>query len=355
MGPFPGDIPHQEKSGLFLYLNLNKQGITLNLKTKTGIDIFKELVKKSNVLVENYSARVMPSLGLDYETLQKINPNLIMTSISNYGQTGPYRDWKASEIVLYALSGQMARMGDPDREPIKHALNVFQYFAGKVASFVTVAAATRYAATGEGEFIDLSILDVMRGDIQNKIMDYAYSGFIGGRHVAKNSPIYPLGGFPVKDGYVAMQGRGGGARWVPRLFEMIERPELKNDPRFYPANNLAKNSSEFYAILYAWLIDHTKEEVFAAARKARYPVAPVYTTEEVLNNPQSKERKFFIDIDHPVAGKLTYPGASFEVSEGGFAIRRPAPLLGQHNKDIYCGLLGYSAEELATLGRAGII
>ncbi|MBI4304568.1 MAG: CoA transferase [Chloroflexi bacterium] len=354
VGPFPGDVPHLEKSGLFLYLNTNKQGITLNLKTKMGVDIFKELVKKADVLVENFHPDVMPKLGLDFETLKKVNPRLIMTSISSYGQAGPYRDWKASEIVLYALSGQMSKQGDPDREPLKHALYIFQYFAGKIACFVTVAAAIRQAISGEGEYIDISILDAMRGDIQNKIIDYAYSGYIGNRHVAKNSPIYPHGGFPAKDGYVAMQGRGGGARWAPRLFDMMDQPELKNDPRFSTANNVAKNSEEFYSVLYSWLVDHTKKEIFEAARRARYPVGPVNTTEDLLNDPQYKERGFFVDIDHPVAGKFKYPGAPFKM-EGGFAVRMPAPLLGQHNKETYCGLLGYSEEDLSTLSRCGVI
>ncbi len=143
VGPFPEDVPDPEKSGLFLYLNTNKKGITLNLKTKTGIEILKKLVKESDVLVENFRPGVLPSLGLEYETLKKVNPRLVMTSISNFGQTGPYRDWKATEITLYALSGQMSRQGDPDREPLKHALSIFQYFAGKVASLVTLAAGNK--------------------------------------------------------------------------------------------------------------------------------------------------------------------------------------------------------------------
>ena len=143
VGPFPGDLPDPEKSGLFLYLNTNKRGITLNLKTKSGVDIFKELVKKTDILVESFSPRVMPGLGLDYQTLKKIKPNLVMASISNFGQSGPYRDWKASEIVLYAMSGLMSVKGDPDREPLKHALYIFQYFTGKVTSLVLLAMAVR--------------------------------------------------------------------------------------------------------------------------------------------------------------------------------------------------------------------
>ncbi len=355
-GPFPGDIPDPEKSGLFLYLNTNKKGITLNLKTQTGVEIFKELVKKADVLVESFSPRVMPGFGLDYQTLKKVNPKLVMTSISTFGQTGPYRDWKGTELTLYALSGQMSRQGDPDRSPLKHALNIFQYFTGQIASLVTSAAALRSLEQGgAGEYIDISLIDAMRGDIQNKVIDYAYSGHIGFRSVAKNSPLYPYGGFPVKDGYVAFQGRGGGSRWYPRLFELIGRPELKTDPRFATPNDIAKNSDEFYAIFYGWLIEHTKREVGEAAGRARYPAAPVFTTEEVFNDEQYRGRGFYVDIDHPAAGKLTYPGHHFRASEGGFEVRMPAPLLGQHNKEVYGEVMGYTESDLSTLRRAGVI
>jgi len=354
-GPFPGDIPDPEKSGLFLYLNTNKKGITLNLKTKTGIEIFKSMVKESDVLVENFSPRVIPSLGLDYQTLKKVNPRLVMTSVSNFGQTGPYKDWKATEITLFALSGQMYRMGDPDREPLKHALNAFQYFAGEIASLVTIAAAVRSTAKGNGEHIDVSILEVILGDVNNRIWEYDYSGIKGSRTTAKNYTVYPFGGFPAQDGYVALQGTGAGERWMSRIYTMIGKPELKDDPRFSTPQNRAKHSGEFNALLYSWLIDHTKQEIFDEAAKVRYPVAPIYNTGELVNNPHYRERGYFVEIEHPRAGKLTYPGTPFKMSEAGYAVRRPAPLLGQHNKEVYCGLLGYSEHDLSILRRQGVI
>ncbi|MDP6576295.1 MAG: CoA transferase [Dehalococcoidales bacterium] len=355
VGPFPGDIPDPEKSGLFLYLNTNKKGITLNLKTKTGIEILKKLVRESDVLVENFSPRVMPSLGLDYQTLKKINPQLVMTSISNFGQTGPYRDWKATEITLFALCGHMNIMGDPDREPLKYALNAYQYFAGETASLVTIAAAMRSLTTGDAEYIDISILETMVGDVNNRIYYYDYSGEKGTRTTAMNYAVYLYGGFPARDGYVCIQGGVHGEKSMPRLFTMIGKPELKDDPRFSTRENRLKHTDEFNALLYPWLIDQTKQEIFDEAAKARYPVAPVYNTEELLNNPHYREREFFVDIEHPRAGKLTYPGAPFKMSGGGYAIRRPAPLLGQHNKEVYCGLLGYSEYDLSTLRSSGVI
>ncbi len=140
LGPFLNDEPHPEKSGLFLYLNTNKKSITLNLKSATGVSILKELVKQSDILVENFSPRVMPSLGLDYKTLKKINPGLVMTSISNFGQTGPYRDYKATDLNIWGLSGILYECGEPNREPLKMGNNVSEYVAGLYAALTTLSA-----------------------------------------------------------------------------------------------------------------------------------------------------------------------------------------------------------------------
>ncbi len=351
VGPFPGDIPDPEKSGLFLYLNTNKRSITLNLKTQTGVDILKKLVKQADILVESFSPGVMSGLGLDYQTLKQIKPQLVMTSLSNFGQSGPYRDWKATEITLYALSGQMYKLGDSAREPLKHALNVTQYYAGKIASLVTLAAALRAGDKSLGEYIDTSIFEILVCDIDNAIVDYDYGGEKGTRRISKDRPFPPFGGFPVKDGYVAFQGA---ERWMPRLFAMIGKPELKDDPRFSKPANRKKHEAELNELLFSWLLDHTKQEVFEAGGNARHPVAPVFNTEDLVKDSHYAERGTFIEIEHPVAGTLTYPGAPFKMSEAGFAIRRPAPLLGEHNEEIYGGL-GYSAKDLAILRSCGVI
>jgi CoA:oxalate CoA-transferase len=355
MGPFPQDIPDPEKSGLFLYLNTNKKGVTLNLKTKTGVGILKKLISQSDVLVENFSPGVLPRLGLDYGTLKKINPKLVMTSISSFGQTGPYRDWKATELTLTALSGIMHKTGDPDREPLKYALNVFQYLAGKIAGTVTLAAVIKSDLTGNGKHIDLSILETTIADVNNRIATYGYSGDLGERAVAKNYVDYPFGGFPAQDGYVAIQGIGRGEEWMLRLFEMIGHPELKEDPNFSTRQNREMHMDEFNAMLYSWLVEHTKQEIFDEAARVRYPAGPVYDTAELVNNPQYRELGFFIPLDHPLAGKLEYPGAPFRMSEGGYEIRRPAPLLGQHNAEVYCGLLGIQETDLPLLHIRGVI
>ncbi len=356
-GPFLGDVPDPEKSGLFLYLNTNKKGITLNLKTETGKEIFRELVKNTDIVVESFGPDVMPGLGLDYRSLKKLRPGLVMTSISNFGQNGKFCDWKATEITLYALSGRMFKTGDPDREPLKFALNAYQYFTGGIASMVTIAAAIRNAIMGLGEHIDIAILDTILGDASNWFITYDYAKDKGSRTTAKNYPLYPFGAFPASDGYVSIQGASGRAEvWLPRIFAMIGKSDLlKNDPRFQTQESRAAHTDEFLAMLYGWLAEHTKQEIFDEAARLRYPIAVVYNTEELVNNPHYKARGYFIDIEHPVAGKLKYPGAPFKMSEEGWEIRSPAPLLGQHNRDVYGGLLGYSDKDLVALRSQGII
>ena len=354
-GPFPGDTPNSEKSGLFLYLNTNKRGVTLNLKTKTGADILRKLVADSDLVVESFQPRVMPGWELDYQALKKLNPRLVMTSLSNFGQTGPRRDWKATEVTFTAMSGLMNKRGDPDREPLKLALNVHQYFAGAVACLATVAALLRSTATGAGEHLDLSIFETTVGNINNGLFPYDFSEERGRRSTAKNNTQHPIGGFPTKDGFVAIQGAGRAEAWLPRLLTMVGRPDLMDDPRLSTAEGQLEHADEVTASLYTWLVQHTKQEVFDKAAEVRYPLAPVYDTGELVNNPHYNERGFFVDIEHPRAGKLTYPGAPFQMSEAGFANRKPAPLLGQHNREIFCDLLGYSASDLSDLRRRDVV
>jgi CoA:oxalate CoA-transferase len=152
-GPFPGDIPHLEKSGLFLHLNTNKQSVTINLQHARGQTLVRELVKQVDVVVENFAPRVLPALGLSYADLEPLNPRLVMTSISNFGQTGPYRDWRAQDIVIYAMGGAMNITGLPDREPLRLALNLMAYQGGNVAATATMTGVLGAGRLGTGQYI----------------------------------------------------------------------------------------------------------------------------------------------------------------------------------------------------------
>ncbi len=358
MGPFFKDDPHPEKSGLFLHLNTNKKGITLNLKSAKGKKILKELIKDVDILVESFRPHVMPSLGLDYETLEQINPKLLMASISSFGQTGPYRDFKASEIVEYAMGGEMYSTGTAGREPLKLGGNVTQYQAGTVAAVSIMGGLYAARSQGVGQHVDVSIMETQAGSTDRRIiylLAYACAGVITTRwpppREAVRMMILPQGVYPCKDGFVNTLSL---PQWWPRYLEAMEMPELKDDPRFQNIFS-AEAGMEFDAIWYSWLADRTKDELFEIFRRANIASAPVNSPEDILRNPHLKAREYFTEIDHPETGKVTYPGAPIHMMETPSKARYPAPLLGQHNKEIYCDRLGYTREDLVKLRESGII
>lgn len=358
MGPFFHDDPHPEKSGLFLHLNTNKKGITLNLRTNTGKNMLKELIKEADILVENFSPRVMPSLGLDYETLKDINPKLVMTSVSNFGQTGPYRDFKASEIVEYAMGGEMYSTGIDSREPLKLGGNVGQYQAGTVASVATMGALFSAGWQEVGQHVDVSIMETQAGSTDRRaiyLLGYACAGVITTRwpppREAVRMIILPQGVYPCADGFINTLSL---PQWWPRYLEAMGMPELKDDPRFENIFSV-EAGLEFDALWYSWLADHSKDELFQKFLDARIASAPVNSPADLHAFPHLKERQYFTEIDHPQTGKVEYPGAPFKMSETPWHVRYPAPLLGQHNEEIYCERLGYPREELVQLRESGII
>ena len=355
IGPFFKDDPHPEKSGLFLPLNTNKKGISLNLKTQTGVKIFKELVKDVDILVENFEPRVMPSLGLEYKTLEDINPRLVKTSISNFGQTGPYRDYKATELVIFSMGPHMITEGEPGREPLKFPGFKAQYLAGTHAAAVTMAAFFGSKSTGIGQEVDVSIMECLSSPPEGagRLMNYAFTGDDLERAGHRREGIYPYGYYPCKDGLVLIYGFV--PSFWPRIAKWMEMPELLEDPRFTDPQARPDHHGDFDAILMPWLLERTQQDVVRSAQAQRIPVTPVYLINEMLKDPQFNARGAFVEIDHPVVGKVTYPGVPFKLPETPSQSQRPAPLLGQHNHEIYCEYLGYTDKDLVILREEGVI
>jgi crotonobetainyl-CoA:carnitine CoA-transferase CaiB-like acyl-CoA transferase len=357
MKPFFGDDPHPEKSGLFLLLNTNKRSITLNLKSDWGRKVIKELVRGVDILVESFSPRVMPSLGLDYESLEKINPKLVMTSISNFGQTGPYRDFKASELIIYGMGGAMFCNGLPEREPLKEGLTVNLFQGGNMAAVATMMAFYASRLQGIGQQVDVSLMETQMGTVDRRLSQlvvYQWNKDCSYRANPLDRPIFPFGIYPCKDGYFELSGVG--TLW-PRVGKMIGMPELVEDPRFSNpvAQQMPGHKEQFDAIFIAWCMEHTKKEIIEAGQRAGIMCGPLNNTEELLNDPHFQERGFWAEIDHPMAGKLTYPGRLFVSEEMPWEIRRPAPLLGQHNAEVYIEKLGYSQQDVVRLREQGLI
>jgi crotonobetainyl-CoA:carnitine CoA-transferase CaiB-like acyl-CoA transferase len=356
-GPFPGDVPHPEKSGLFLHLNTNKQSVTINLQHARGQALVRELVKQVDVVVENFAPRVLPALGLSYADLELLNPRLVMTSISNFGQTGPYRDWRAQDIVIYAMGGAMNLTGLPDREPLRLALNLMAYQGGNVAATATMTGVLGACRLGTGQHIDVSLFEVHAGCIDRRttsLLGYQYTGEPGYREESVGLGVYPVGVIPCQDGYI--QTLVVPQNWE-RLLTTMGMPELNEDPRFADALTRLQQEQHpaFMAIFEAWLSRHTRYEAMAKAQAQRLPLTAVNPPSAALQDPHFRECGAFVDVEHPVAGTLPYTRAPFRMAASPAAPVRPAPLLGQHTDAVLGQRLGLTSSDLTELRQQGVI
>ena len=355
LGPFPGDAPHPEKSGLYLHLNTNKRGITLNLKTEAAGKIVRELVKDVDIVVDNFRPGTMARFGLDYDSLKAINPALVVTSISNFGQTGPYRDYQGSEIIFYGMGGEMHSTGLEDREPVKLGGAVGLYQAGAIAAVATMGALFVSRYQGTGQFVDICIMETQLGSQDRRtsaLVGFQYTGEIN-RRLPLDAAGYPIGIYPCRDGYFEFLG---GLVYFPRVVRMLNEPVFLKEPRWYTheAQNDPELRDEFEPFFLAWCLEHTRKELWEMAQAARVFSAPVNTMEEILNDPVLAQRGAFSQIDHPEAGKVKLPGRPFIMYETPWHIQRSPPLLGQHNEEVFTAL-GYSQEDMVKLREQGTI
>ena len=355
LGPFPGDIPHPEKSGLFLHLNTNKRSITLDLKSKAGQKIAKQLAAEVDLVVENFRPGAMDRLGLGLGALQESNPRLVMTSISNFGQTGPYRDFKSSDILVYSMGGEMHSTGLSDREPVKLGANVVLYQAGSVAAVGSAGALFLSQDDGPGQQVDVSIMETQTGSVDRRmsaLVGYQYTGELSAR-IPFGAAGYPIGVYPCEDGYFEVTG---GLIYFPRVVRMLGDPPELLEPRWYTPESQTdpELKEEFEAHFLSWTIQRSKAEAWRAAQESDVLSGPLNTMEDVANDQHFIGRGAFAQIDHPVAGCLKYPGRPFVMTESPWEIRRPAPLLGQHNGEILQEL-GYGPGDQVRLRAQGVI
>jgi len=351
IGPFFGDDPHPDKSVLFFYLNRNKKGVTLDLKTKAGVKMAKELIAQADVLLENFAPRVLPSLGLGFETLERINPRLVLTSISNFGQTGPYRDFKAVDIVEYALSGLLYTMGESDREPLKHGLAQSQVVAGYNAAAATLVAVYARAALGAGQRVDVSLMESLLGIQTANPLGYAYTGGVMRRR-PRVGAMYAGGIVPCQDGHVCPIGSG--AQPWENLAIMLDEPELA-DPKFANPATRAAALGELDALLVRAFSCRGKQELFHTAQDWRLPWSLVQDSKDLAECPQLKAREAFLQVEHAEMGTVHCLGFPLRMSETPWRLRLPAPTLGEHNEEVYCGRLGYSKQDLIRLREQGVV
>ncbi len=353
-GPYPNDLPHRERSGLFLYLNADKRGVTLNLETPTGREMLAGLVSRFDVLVHNLHPTEMDRVRLDYEGLRGHNEGLVMASITPFGLTGPYRNWKAYDINLAAGGGISEGLGSPDREPLTFGTPEVGYFAGVAAASSIVMALLARGDGGQGQHVDIAEIESMAGLYNGpEALMAVYQWRVTRRtgHHALDFP-YPNCILRCKDGYIFV-GSPEGRQWR-RLLELMGTPEWSQEPRF--RNRTVMNNEyadEVDGYVEEWLLQHTKAELLEMALEHRIPLAPVRGFDEVRHDPSLET--LFADIGRADTGPIAFAGPPYVFSGSAAAVPRPAPTLGQDNSDIYCGELGYTPEEVAQLYRTSII
>ncbi|MFH1650964.1 MAG: CoA transferase [Chloroflexota bacterium] len=355
-GPFPKDTPHPEKSGLFLNLNINKLGITLDPTKPKGKEILLKLLQDADVFVVNQPQPDLKKLKLDYASLKKIYPRLIMALITPFGASGPYQDWKGYDLNCCALGGITSTIGYPNRIPLNPAMHQGHHEAGLMAAIAVLLSLQDRDNTGKGGFIDQSESDVWATiHIGMGIQSYLEEGRLRRRsgHFSPHRP-YPDSVLPCKDGAVCVDTPQN--RQWRRFLEIMGNPEWANDPIFKDRIAAAdEHWQKADAYVGQWLMQHTKAEIFKTLQDAHVPAAPVRTVEEIIHDEHMKQRKFFVTVDHPEAGKLkNYPGVCYAFSKTPFTVQRPAPRLGEHNTQVL-GKLGYSATDLAALRQEEVI
>jgi len=350
MGPFAGDQPHDEKSIPFLYLNTNKRSITLDLASAAGRSLLPALVAWADVLVENFEPRQRASLGLDDASLCAINPRLVVTSISSFGSSGPYSDWKATDLITSAVSGLMYHSGDSDKEPLRSALSQSLYVAGINGAAATLVALYHRLSTGVGGRVDVSVAECMTAHLPQSTASYAYTGGLRGRRPAHGAPLEEL--MQCRDGHVVVSAQGS------QPFEAVADllgVAAMNGPDFASAEGRIVNGEALEGLVLEGLAHWQKNNLFHAANKQRLVFGFAQGPDELYRCAHLRERDFFVQVDHPVAGSAQYPRDLVRLSEGSFATRSPAPLLGEHNEAVYQGIIGLDAAEFVRLRDATVI
>ncbi len=351
MAPHFGNEPHPEKSLIFLLANLNKRGVRLNLDDREGRELLRRMAHNADVIVESFKPGYLASLGLDHAALARENPGLIMVSITPFGQTGPYSAYESEDIVTYATSGIMSISGTVDREPLKHGGFQSEYEGGMNGAIAALVAVYARDLTGEGQHVDVSLQDVVASTLVIHQPLYSWAGAVQGRR-------WPDGrGYgnvqPCKDGYFIWQ-TGGGAEWHD-IAEFFGREELK-DERFSTVTGRTIHGEELDRLVLEATRDRTMEELFrTASEKYHMLFGIVQEPEDLARCPHLEARNFFQEVDHPAIGRIKVPYRLWNMSESGARYLRPAPLLGQHNAEVYGEELGLDAPQLAKLSARGVI
>ncbi len=353
--PFIDGVPQPEGSTLFLAFNTNKRGVTLDIEQAAGLELLLRLVADADVLIESYSPGHLDSLGLGYPVLKETNPGLIVTSCTYFGQTGPYRDYQGGDLVAQAMGGFLhAVTGSEDMPPMGTALEQMEITAARNGVIAIMAALFQRQQLGEGQHIDLSTMEAAISTPSGLIHPYTFTGRSPKRGGSDGNVMDGMH-LPTADGEVTLTTAGTGGRPMEAWAEFLEEPRLL-DPKFATSRSRMDNWEELYSLVAIPLAKWNNLDLMRESMARGLVLGLVQSPQQVVDSPHLEERGFFVEIDHPEAGSLKYPGPGFFIDgENPLKGGRPAPSLGQHNSEIFCRELGLTSEELGLLRAAQVV
>jgi CoA:oxalate CoA-transferase len=353
--PYADDEQGQRVAGGFIGYNRNKKSVALNLRAEAGRQILRDLAGASDVVVENLRPGAMDKMGLGYEGLKEINPRLIYAAISGFGRlegyTGSYGQRPAFDIVAEAMSGIMNLVGFEDKPPSWTIYGMADVYSGMVTAYGVMLALFMRERTGQGQFVDSAMLDNMLALNERMVTLYSFTGQSPERGRLRH--LYPRGAFRCQDGYLALNVPDD-IQWG-RLCQAIGRPELKEDARTVDGTARAASAEFIRAIIEAWLADKTRSQAVAELEAQGVPSGPVYTAEDVFQDPHIAARHMLVTVDDPVAGPRKYARSPIHLSHAPEIPTQAAPRLGQHTLPVLQEVLGYDAAAVERLLAEGVV
>jgi crotonobetainyl-CoA:carnitine CoA-transferase CaiB-like acyl-CoA transferase len=352
--PFPDDEPHPEKSGMFLYLNTGKRSLTLDPLTPEGLDIFRCLLARADFLIENHPPGFLDSLGLSFEALHRLNPRLILVSVTPFGQTGPYRDWKGSDLIEWAMSltgyNTPTLIDDAEKEnPLRAPGHAADVMGGANAAAAAMMALFHRELTGEGQWVDVPCWQATVNTAKIEMSAYSYTNIPFSR--MRGQTMVGLEPLACRDGYVYTLWAADSH--YQALKQLLGNPDRLDSELFDTLAGRQQNDDVVRAVIREELLKHDMEYLVREGQKLGLTIGPVYTVAQAANHPHLAARDAFVEIDHPVAGRFKYPHRMVSLTATPPVPRR-APMLGEHNVEILDGL-GFSCEDRKRLHAAGVI
>jgi CoA:oxalate CoA-transferase len=351
-----GNGPHVNGvSTYFLSLNRGKKSLILNLASEQGRDIFLKLVKHVDVVVENFVPGTMEKFGLDYETVKQHNPRLIYASCSGFGQTGPYAGKPAFDVIVQAMGGILSVTGEPGGPPIRPGVSLGDITAGLFLCIAILSALQERHRSGEGQMIDISMLDCQLAILENAFVRYFATGEVPAALGTRHPVFTPFQAFPTRDGYVAVATMGGVQNEWPLFCATIGRLELIDDARYQSGWQRTQNYATLEPVLNEAMRTKTTAEWVKEFEAVDIPCGPVNTIPQVAADPQVAHREMFVELQHPEAGNFKVVNSPIKMSRSASKVERVCPDLGEHTETILRELLGMSPPEIAALKESGAI